>query len=107
VIGIGTTFEEYVQRHHDDANNDFASSSTTILLKTRPFQALLTDDLQDRDAVIERLNLIFLGGSMSDEMRQILRDVHDPAVYRVEDKWKVVIDLLNIIMLSPQYWVQK
>jgi len=48
-----------------------------------------------------------MGGGMSDEMRQVLMEVHDPNVYLVQDKWQIVIDLLNIIMLSPQYWVQK
>jgi len=106
VIGIASTFEEYVQRHHDDASNDFASSSTGILIDTDNFQALISDDFNP-DKLIERLNLIFMAGAMSDEMKQVLRDVHDPDFYVVENKWRIVIDLANIILLSPQYSVQK
>jgi len=107
VVSMATVFEEYLQRHHDDASNDFANSSTGILFNTRPLQGLVPDSLRNPDDLIERLNLVFLGGAMSDEMRQVLRDVHDSDLYLVDEKWEVVIDLANIIMLSPQFMVQK
>ena len=107
VIGIATTFEEYVQRHHDNAGNSFASSQDDLLLNTAPLQTLVPDDLLNPTDLIERLNIIFMAGAMSDEMKQILLDVHDPAFYVVSNKWQIVIDLVNIIMLSPQYSIQK
>ncbi len=106
VVSIATTHEEYLQRHHDNAGNSFASSSTNLLFNTQSFEALITD-IQQPEELIERLNLIFLGGSMSDEMREILLEVHDPSLYLVEDKWRVVIDLANMIILSPQFMIQK
>lgn len=106
-IGIASTTEEYIQRHHDDANNDFARSATDMLINTAQYQQLVPQNLRNPEALIERLNLVFMGGAMSDEMKQILLDVHDPDVYLVKDKWEVVIDLANVILLSPQYWVQK
>ena len=107
VIGIASTFEEYVQRHHDDAGNSFASSQDDLLLNTAPLQALVPDNLLNPTDLIERLNIIFMAGAMSDEMKQILLDVHDPSFYVVSNKWEIVIDLVNIIMLSPQYSIQK
>lgn len=107
VVSIATTGEEYIQRHHDNAGNSFASSGDDLLINSRPLELLIPDDLRDIDDLIERLNIVFLGGAMSDEMRQILRDVHDPSLYLVEDRWQVVIDLVNIIGLSPQFMIQK
>ena len=31
VVSIATTHEEYIQRHHDNAGNSFATSSTNLL----------------------------------------------------------------------------
>ena len=106
VIRIASTFEEYTQIHHDDGPTTFSDSSTSILLNTVRYQQLLPNDLNAED-LVERLNLVFMAGAMSDEMKQILLDVHDPSLYLVDEKWRVVIDLINIILLSPQYWVQK
>jgi len=107
VVSIATTNEEYLQRHHDNSGNSFANSSTRLLIDTGPLEALVPNNLRSPEDLIERLNLVFLGGSMSDEMRQILLDVHDPSLYLVEDKWEIAIDLANIIILSPQFMVQK
>jgi uncharacterized protein (DUF1800 family) len=107
VVSIATTHEEYIQRHHDNAGNSFATSSTNLLFDTGPLQTLVPNNLLNPEDLIERLNLILLGGAMTDEMRQILLDVHDPSLYLVEDKWEVVIDLANIIMVSPQFMIQR
>ncbi len=107
VVSIATTGEEYIQRHHDNATNSFASSADDLLIDSQPLEDLIPEDLSDVDGLIERLNLVFLGGAMSDEMRQVLREVHDPSLYLVEDKWRIAIDLANIIILSPQFMVQK
>jgi len=111
VIGIATAYEEYIKRHHDDAGNDFANSVDDLLLNTQEWQALIPDDLSSVDDLIERLNIVFLGGSMTNEMRNVLRSVHATSnpnsSYVVQHKWEIVIDLLNIIILSPQFSVQK
>lgn len=107
VIGIATTFEEYIQRHHDDANNDFANSTTGMLIDITEYQALVPPDLRNPEELIDRLNLVFMAGAMTDEMRQVLLEIHDPDLYSPSQKWNVVIDLANVIFLSPQYWVQK
>ncbi len=111
VINIASTLEEFIQRHHDDAGNDFATSPTAYLLNTAPWQRLIPDDLSSVDELIERLNIVFLAGSMSDEMRDVLRSVHasvDPnSSYATQSKAQMVIDLLNIVILSPQFAVQK
>ena len=111
VIGIATVHEEYVQRHHDDAGNTFATSLETFLLNTQDWQTLVSDDLSSFDDLIERLNVVFLAGAMTDEMRDVLRSVHSSSnpnsSYLVQHKWQIVIDLLNIIMVSPQFMVQK
>ena len=107
VITIATTYEEYIQRHHDNANNTFASSSDDLLINSRSLEELVPSDLRNPEALIERLNLVLLGGSMSEEMKQTLLAVHDPSVYLVEHPWEIAIDLANIIALSPQFMIQK
>lgn len=107
VVSIATVFEEYLQRHHVNSGNSFATQTTILLFNTAPLHSLVPNDLRNPEELIERLNLVFLGGAMSDEMRQILLNVHDPSVYLAQEKWQVVIDLANIIMLSPQYMIQK
>ena len=100
-----------MQRHHDDAGNDFASSSETFLLNTQEWQSLVSDDLSSFDDLIERFNVVFFAGAMTDEMRDVLRSVHASSnpnsPYFVQHKWEIAIDLLNIIMVSPQFAVQK
>jgi len=111
VIGMASTHEEYVRRHHDDAGNDFADSSSALLLNTQAWQDLVSDDLSSFDDLIERLDVVFLAGAMTDEMREVLRSVHSSSnpdsTYLVQHKWQIVIDLLHIIVLSPQFAVQK
>lgn len=107
LIAITSSHEEYIQRHHDNAENDFANSTTDLLLDTSVWEALIPDDLSSVDDLIDRLDLVFMAGNMSDEMRDILKSVHSGAEYQVTDKWRIVIDLLNIIALSPQYAIQK
>lgn len=107
VVSIATTYEEYIQRHHDDANNSFATSTTLLLFDTSELQALVPDDLRNPEELIERLNLVLLAGSMSEEMKEILLEVHNSGTYLAEEKWQVVVDLANIIMLSPQFMIQR
>jgi len=107
MVAMATTHEEFIQRFHDDANNSFPNNPSSFLLDTSAYQALLSDDLRDLDDLIERLNLVFMAGGMSEDMKQVLRDVHDPAEYLATQKWQVVIDLVNIIALSPQFGFQQ
>ncbi len=107
LIGIATAYEEYIQRHHDNAGNDFATSNSDLLLDTADWEALIPNDLSSIEALIDRMDLVFMAGAMTEEMRQVLRDMHSGPSYQVTDKWRIVIDLLNVIMLSPQFSVQK
>jgi len=61
--------------------------------------------LEDTDVLLDYLNILLLGGSMSENMRSILADAYqDTADWEDDDK---LSNLLFLIMVSPQYIVQK
>ena len=106
-VTIASTYEEYIHRHHDNAGNSFAQSSDDLLIDTSSLETLVPNNLRNPEELIERLNIVFLAGTMSDDMRQTLLEVHDPSVYLVEHPWEIAIDLANIVLLSPQFMIQK
>lgn len=57
------------------------------------------------DDLLEHLNILLMAGSMTDEMREILTDMHNENVYGQPSER--VADLVFLIMNSPQYSVQK
>jgi len=106
-IGIASVYEEYLQRWHLDSGNSFASSSTALLIDYNKLTPLVPDDLINPVELVERLNLVFLGGSMSDQMKTVLLQMHSTPAYRPSDKLDVVEDLVSMVIQSPQFWVQK
>jgi len=57
----------------------------------------------------EHLNIVLLASSMTDEMREVLLNMHsrEDSAYRPSSKLQVVNDILNIIALSPHFNVQR
>lgn len=62
----------------------------------------LDNDIED---LLEHLNILLMAGGMTDEMREILTDMHNENVYGQPSER--VADLVFLIMNSPQYSVQK
>lgn len=62
----------------------------------------LVDNIDD---LLERLNILLLAGGMTDDMREILADLHQENSHLTAAEQ--VADLVFIIMNSPQYAVQK
>jgi uncharacterized protein (DUF1800 family) len=61
--------------------------------------------VDDTSALLAHLNMLLLGGTMSDEMRTILTEAFDQTVAQeVNDR---LSNLLFLIMISPQYTVQR
>ncbi|MBL4631259.1 MAG: hypothetical protein JKY14_08920 [Paraglaciecola sp.] len=61
--------------------------------------------VNDIDDLLERLNILLMAGSMTDEMREILTDMHDQTINaQPSDR---VAELVFLIINSPQYAVQK
>lgn len=61
--------------------------------------------VNDTDDLLERLNILLMAGGMTDEMREILSDMHEETVNAPPAER--VADLVFLIMNSPQYSVQK
>jgi uncharacterized protein (DUF1800 family) len=57
------------------------------------------------DDLLERLNILLMAGGMTDEMREILKDMHNQTIDAPPSER--VADLVFLIMNSPQYAVQK
>lgn len=59
----------------------------------------------DTDELLEHLNMLLFGGTMSNEMRTILKTVYEKnSEQEVNDR---LSNLLFLIMISPQYTVQR
>ena len=68
------------------------------------YEASLVDNT---DALLDHLNLVLLGGSMSPELRELLVDYHEQsAQWGVTPQWRVA-ELAFLIASSPQYAVQR
>lgn len=61
--------------------------------------------IDDTDALLAQLNMLLLGGSMSEQMRTILTDSFNKTAN--QDINERLSNLLFIIMVSPQYIVQR
>ena len=68
----------------------------------------MPDDLMRPAELIDHLDLILLSGTMPDEMRAVLLNMHSSDdAYRASNKLQIVNDILNLIALSPQFNVQR
>lgn len=61
--------------------------------------------VNDTADLLERLNILLMAGGMTDEMREILTDMHKETIN--EKSIDRIADLVFLIMNSPQYSVQK
>lgn len=80
---------------------DENTNENRILIDMTPLKAMV----DDTDELLDHLNILLLGGTMNDEMRTILieafNNTSDQEInYRLSD-------LLFLIMISPQYTVQR
>ncbi|PCH97093.1 MAG: hypothetical protein COB83_03330 [Gammaproteobacteria bacterium] len=61
--------------------------------------------VDDTNELLEHLNMLLLGGTMSDEMRAILTEAFDKT--NAQEVNERLSNLLFLIMISPQYTVQR
>lgn len=106
-IGIATSYEEYLQRWHVDSGNSFASSTTSVLIDYNKLAPLVPDDLRNPVDLVERVNLVFLAGAMSNQMKAVLLAMHNGPDYLPASKVAVVEDIVTTVIQSPQFWVQQ
>ena len=101
VIEMGAAFTDFSLL--TSQNEDFR-----IPIATDHLEALVPDNLMRPADLIEHLNIVLLAGSMPNEMRTILLNMHSGSdSYRAANKLQVVNDILNIIALSPHFNVQR
>ena len=102
VIEMGAAFTDFSLLTSQD--EDFR-----IPIATDHLEALVPDNLMRPADLIEHLNIVLLASSMSDEMREVLLNMHsrEDSAYRPSSKLQVVNDILNIIALSPHFNVQR
>lgn len=62
----------------------------------------------DYDGLLERLDILLMGGQMGDDLRQMLRQHIDYDLgVPITDAQFIVRDLIGLVMVSPQYAVQR
>tara|TARA_R110000737_G_scaffold121325_2_gene153617 strand:- start:2860 stop:4548 length:1689 start_codon:yes stop_codon:yes gene_type:complete len=85
---------------HTEFENE-NTKDTRILINMTSLKPMVTDSNQ----LLAHLNMLLLGGSMNDEMRTILTDAFDQT--RELDINERLSNLIFLIMISPQYTVQR
>ena len=104
VVNMGKTYTDFSLLSHHEQN---ANSAIFTPIDTLSLFPLISDDLMDTSELIERLNIVFLAGAMSPEMRTILTDLHGPSGYTPVNKRDVVNDLLYLVTVAPQFNIQR
>ncbi len=90
-----STFWEHTE--YEDEN----TKEKRILIDMSPLKPLA----DDTNELLEHLNILLLGGTMSEEMRAILTEAFDKTSdQEINDR---LSNLLFLIMISPQYTVQR
>ena len=103
VASMGFTFGNFSLR----SDNQAISSQGLVSIDTLSQYPFVSDDLMDKDELIERFNIIFLSGAMPDGMRQVLNELHGPKGYTPSTKLNVINDLLYLTIISPHFYIQR
>lgn len=105
IVTMGAAFTHFSLL---SSQNDNPNSATFNAIATDHLEALVPDDLMRPDALIEHLNIVLLAGTMPDEMKEVLLNLHSGSDgYAASDKLTVVNDILYLITLSPYFNVQR
>jgi len=105
IVTMGSTFTDFSLISNQAQN---PNSATFTAIATDHLEALVPDDLTRPEALIEHLNIVLLAGTMTDEMREVLLNLHSgPDGYVPLNKLAVVNDILYLISLSPDFNVQR
>ncbi|MGQ7846301.1 DUF1800 family protein [Granulosicoccus sp. 3-233] len=102
ILLMTNRIDRQIQYEHDDGDSNARKSSYIDLSRERALAAVSTD------ALLDRLDLLLLSGSMSDGLRDILSNHLEslPSADTREGQSRRVRDALSLIMASPDYLVQ-
>ncbi len=102
ILLLTNRIDRQIQYEHDDGDSNARKSSYINLAEERALAAVSTD------ALLDRLDLLLLSGSMSDGLRNILIDHIEslPSADTKDGQSRRVRDALSLIMASPDYLVQ-
>ncbi len=105
IVTMGSTLTDFSLISNQSQN---PNSATFTAIATDHLELLVPDDLVRPEALVEHLNIVLLAGSMTDEMREILLNLHSGSDgYAALNKLNVVNDILYLITLSPDFNVQR
>ena len=102
---MAATFTEY-SLLSNQAENPNSTGENPIA--TDHLEAMVPDNLMRPERLIEHLNIVLLAGTMTDEMKDVLLNLHSGVDgYTPSSKLNVVNDILYLIALSPDFNVQR
>lgn len=91
----------YVQYYYQGDGSNHATHSSNIDISEEIQLAVSSD------ALLDRLNLLLLSGQMSQELRLALHDHFELLPADLDGRSARVRDAINLIMSSPEYYVQR
>ena len=105
VVNMGSAFTHFSLQ---SSQGDNPNNATFNPIATDHLEALVPDDLMRPEALVDHLNIVLLAGTMPDDMRELLLDLHSESNgYVPLNKLTVVNDILYLITLSPYFNVQR
>ncbi len=107
IVNMGSSFTSFSLFANHTIN---PNGGIFVTIDTQKLFPLVPTNLIRPEALVDRLNTVFLSDSMPSSMRNILLDLHDTSRnngYSPADKTQVINDMLYLITLSPYYYVQR
>jgi len=105
IINMGSAFTHFALNSDQSDNPNYIGSHP---IATDHLEAMVPDSLTNPEDLIEHLNIVLLAGQMTNEMREVLLDLHSGADgYFPSNKLQVVNDILYLIALSPDFNIQR
>ena len=105
IVNMGSAFTDFslISNQSQNPNN-----ATFNPIATDQLEELVPDNLMRPEALVDHLDLVLLAGTMPDEMREILLNLHSGSQgYAASNKLTVVNDILYLVTLSPYFNIQR
>jgi len=109
IVSMGSAFSNFALRANNETD---PNNGVFVAIDTQKLFPLVPQSLIRPEALVDRLNTLFLADTMPNEMRDILLDLHDLNEdgnngYLASSKNHVVNDMLYLVTLSPYFYIQR
>jgi len=104
IVNMGSAFTDFSLL----SNEGRKTPGSDAFIATDHLEELVPDNLMRPEQLIDHLDIILLAGTMPEEMRNMLLNLHSGAnAYVATNKLTVVNDILYLVTLSPYFNVQR